>query len=566
MKTRINLNLAGKMIASYLGVIVLMVILGTYAFSSLRTLNTNQETILNQGLFPTSQLGEIGILAENTRVNMLSAIKNKDPKFVDVAEKNLEEIKNKMDGYSILQLSPKEMEILGDFKTNWTDFSSIVRDNIQLVRSNRYAEASEGLTKGGVSFSKASENVRQLLAANNEKISVIKSHSEQVYSHSIWFLLGIIVFSTILAVGIGLFSGRSLASPILRISDQVKRVAEGNLTLDPITVKNKDEVRTLAEGINHMTENLKRLIRQVAETSISVAASSQQLSASAEQNSKATEQIASTAQELAGGAENQVHNITKSSEAVNEMSVRVGQIASNAVLVSSTAEQTSSHAEQGNQAIQTVIKQMQSIHLIMEQMSNVIKGLGDRSLEVDSITTAISDIASQTNLLSLNAAIEAARAGEHGKGFAVVAGEVQKLAEQSASSAKEISQVITFIQDGMKDAIQTMEKASQEVVQGIKSVNVAGESFAKIQHSVDDVSSQVQKVSTASQQIAEGTKEVIFSITEVTKIAEITSYGTQTMAAATEEQLASMEEISSSSAALSKLAEELQTLIEQFSV
>lgn len=566
MKTRINLNLAGKMIASYLGVIVLMVILGTYAFSSLRTLNANQETILNQGLFPTSQLGEIGILAENTRVNMLSAVKNKDPKFVDVAEKNLEEIKNKMDRYSILQLNPKEMEILGGFKTNWTDFSSIVRDNIQLVRSNRYAEASEGLSKGGFPFSKASENIRQLLAANNEKVSVIKNQSEQVYSHSIWFLLGVIGFSTILAVGIGLFSGRSLASPILRISDQVKRVAEGNLTLDPITVKNKDEVRTLAEGINHMTENLKRLIRQVAETSISVAASSQQLSASAEQNSKATEQIASTAQELAGGAENQVHNITKSSEAVNEMSVRVGQIASNAVLVSSTAEQTSSHAEQGNQAIQTVIKQMQSIHLIMEQMSNVIKGLGDRSLEVDSITTAISDIASQTNLLSLNAAIEAARAGEHGRGFAVVAGEVQKLAEQSASSAKEISQVITFIQDGMKDAIQTMEKASREVVQGIESVNVAGESFAKIQHSVDDVSSQVQKVSTASQQIAEGTKEVIFSITEVTKIAEITSYGTQTMAAATEEQLASMEEISSSSAALSKLAEELQTLIEQFSV
>ncbi|MDQ0885109.1 methyl-accepting chemotaxis protein [Paenibacillus sp. V4I9] len=566
MKTRINLNLAGKMIASYLAVSVLMIILGTYAFSSLRTLNSNQETIINQGLFPTSQLGEIGILAENTRVNMLSAVKNKDPKFADVAEKNLEEIKNKMDRYSILQLNPKETEILGEFKTNWTDFSSRVRDNIQLVKSNRYAEASEGLTKGGVSFSKASENIRQLLAVNNEKVSAIKNQSEKVYSQSTWFLLGVIALSTIMAVGIGLFSGRSLASPILKISDQVKRVAEGNLTLEPITVRNKDEVRTLAEGINHMTDNLKRLIRQVAETSISVAASSQQLLASAEQNSKATEQIASTAQELAGGAENQVHNINKSSEAVNEMSVRVQQIASNAVLVSSTAEQTSSHAEQGNQAIQTVIKQMQSIHLIMEQMSYVIKGLGDRSLEVDSITTAISDIASQTNLLSLNAAIEAARAGEHGRGFAVVAGEVQKLAEQSANSAKEISQVITFIQDGMKDAIQTMKKASQEVVQGIESVNVAGESFAKIQNSVDDVSSQVQKVSVASQRIAEGTKEVIFSITEVTKIAEIASYGTQNMAAATEEQLASMEEISSSSAALSKLAEELQTLIEQFRV
>lgn len=388
----LKLNLTGKLIASYLTVVLLMIILGTYSFLSLNTLKTNGDNMMNQGLIPTSQLGEIGTTAENTRVNMLSAVKNKDTKFVDVAEKNLEEIKNMMDQYATLQLSSDERKIFENFKTNWTEFSSVVKINIQLIRSNRYEEASEGLNKGGVPFGKASENIRQLLMANEEKINLIEKNSEQVFRQSNWILIGVILFSTIIAVGIGFFSGRSLASPILKIAEQVKLVADGNLMVEPIVIKNKDEVGTLAQGINHMTDSLKTLIKQVSDTSVSLAASSQQLTASAEQNSKATEQIASTTQELAGGADNQVHNVEKSSKAINEMSAGVQQIAANASFVSSTAEQASAKVNQGNQAIQTVVKQMQSIHLMMGQLATAIKGLGERSKEVDKITEVITGI------------------------------------------------------------------------------------------------------------------------------------------------------------------------------
>ena len=137
---------------------------------------------------------------------------------------------------------------------------------------------------------------------------------------------------------------------------------------------------------------------------------------------------------------------------------------------------------------------MESINNNVDTLALVVEGLGKRSFEIGAITEVITAIADQTNLLSLNAAIEAARAGEHGRGFAVVSDEVRKLAEQSAQSAQQISQLITLIQEETKKAVKSMEKVSTEVEQGTSAVNEAGKSFNQIQATVNDVTLQVEEV------------------------------------------------------------------------
>jgi methyl-accepting chemotaxis protein len=116
---------------------------------------------------------------------------------------------------------------------------------------------------------------------------------------------------------------------------------------------------------------------------------------------------------------------------------------------------------------------MRLIHDTVQDLSKVIRGLGERSKEIGEIVAVITKISSQTNLLALNAAIEAARAGEHGRGFAVVADEVRKLAEQSAQSAQQISELITHIQKETLNAVQSMDQATKEVQSGLDVVDSA---------------------------------------------------------------------------------------------
>jgi methyl-accepting chemotaxis protein len=148
-------------------------------------------------------------------------------------------------------------------------------------------------------------------------------------------------------------------------------------------------------------------------------------------------------------------------------------------------------------------------------------------------------------LLALNAAIEAARAGEHGRGFAVVAEEVRKLAEQSASAAKEIYLLINAIQSESEKAVDSMADGSREVKSGLEVVREVGSNFKEIITAVQGLSSQIQNVASATEQMAAGVQNV---------------------AASTEEQTATMEEISAATESLTIMSEELNALVERFKV
>jgi methyl-accepting chemotaxis protein len=412
-------------------------------------------------------------------------------------------------------------------------------------------------------FSKKAKEMTDNLQGSLDKSN--QETSLQVASIKYWILmLGLISF--VVAFFVAFYIARIISKPVISLSEAVEKIASGDLALDEIKVKNKDEIGDLAKSFNHMVNNLRELIHQVSSNAEQVAAASEQLSASAEQTSKATELIASTMQDVATGTENQVHSAERTSQTVNEMSIGIQQISSNSQNVSATAIQALDKAGEGNESIQIAVKQMNSINETVTNLSQVISGLGERSKEIEQIIEVITGIASQTNLLALNAAIEAARAGEHGRGFAVVADEVRKLAEQSSDSAQRISQLISAIQTETNKAVQSMEYATKEVLEGIGVVETAGNSFEQIRQSVSEVAGQIQEVSSAVQQMSAGTEQMVHSVKLIREITESTASGTQEVSASTEEQMASMEEISSSSASLSKMAEELQTLISKFKV
>ncbi|MGZ4135550.1 MAG: methyl-accepting chemotaxis protein [Tumebacillaceae bacterium] len=403
-------------------------------------------------------------------------------------------------------------------------------------------------------------------AGNRVDTRTVQTIGHAQFSNKVnWIGGGVLILLSLAAL---LFARRTI-NPIIKatsqLNEQLARIAQGDLTNAELKIKVKGEIGQLVESVNRMTGDLRQIIVHVKETATQVAASSMELSASAEMTNRASEEIASAIQEIAGGSDKQVEVAGIGVQVLQDINHTILSITGNAEAATRRATEASSAAANGSQAVHGAVEQMNSINYTMSHLEQVITGLGERSQHIGQIVESITAIAAQTNLLALNAAIESARAGEQGRGFAVVADEVRKLAEQSSESAQQIGSYIAKIQEEITDAVQTMAAGAKEVQAGTQVVFAAGESFEVIQRSIDDVAQQVQGVSSASSEMASST-QLSDAMRSISEAALSNAQGTSQASAFTEEQVATMEEIASSTATLSQMAEELQELVGKFQV
>jgi methyl-accepting chemotaxis protein len=343
------------------------------------------------------------------------------------------------------------------------------------------------------------------------------------------------------------------------------KIADGDLTVR-IDHKISDETKNIINSINKMINDFRSMIIINKNVANEVALSSEELSSVTEQNTEATNQIAYSVQDIASGSEIQLQKTEEVVFAIKELSNTVEAISVNCTNVSNDANKMKFDAENGSHSILAAISKIEEITKAIHISNGKIKNLGAKSTCIVKIIDTITNISEQTNLLALNAAIEAARAGEFGKGFSVVADEVRKLAEQTASAANEISDLITTIEVETEASVIEMDSITKKVEEGLLVVDEAGNAFSKIYLSTMDISEKIRTVSLSTLNVSKNSKAVLSSITEVSKLSKNFTSDTQNAAAASEEQLASMEEITSSTITLNNKASELHKLIDKFIV
>ncbi|RXT04289.1 methyl-accepting chemotaxis protein [Ammoniphilus sp. CFH 90114] len=551
--------------------IMVIVVLSVVTLGSLYLLHSGvqQQRQADQNAMEFKQLGfDLFVASEFLTNEIRSYVQYAEVVYLDnyYTETNETRTRERVAGRLLELKAPEELVALVKEAGEHADaLSRLEAEAIQAVRGQSFVKARE------LVYGSDYKNTKLLMAQSITNFQqqledwANKEAKKAEQKMNLLLLTTVLMFIVIIAsVTSSLFILNRKLRPLQQVTMAAHQVAQGNLQVETLPVHSKDEVAQVSLAINQMVDNLRDLIQQIASSSEQVNAYSGELIASAEQTNRATEHIASTTEQVAAGAEDQVKGMEETSSVINQMSASLSQISVNTQGVTESVASTKNKANVGIESIQVAESQMSSIQQNVNGLAGLVQGLGQRSQEIGQILEVITGIAAQTNLLALNAAIEAARAGEHGRGFAVVADEVRKLAEQSGTSAQQISNLIQQIQEETSRAVESMSKVTAEVTQGIQVVNHAGDSFSEIQQAVVHVTEQIEQVSSAIQDMTTGAQHVVENIETISRVIEETASGTQTVSAATEEQLASLEEITSSASSLSNMADGLNQLVGRF--
>jgi len=377
------------------------------------------------------------------------------------------------------------------------------------------------------------------------KLAVVNT----IFSTPVWF----IIFN------------RYIVQPLRELGALLVSTGQGDLTVE-IQIDRQDEIGLLASQANRLISDLRTLVQKIKYSSKAVSASSQNLAASADELSSSTLEISSSMQQISQGAELQAKKVEETSQAVNNITSAIHEIAPKAKAAAEISEEAAKLAKEGESATSEAIGKINQVQEVTARSAQAVRMLEGRSVEIGRIVDLITNIADQTNLLSLNAAIEAARAGESGRGFAVVADEVRKLADGSAQAAEQIAKLIKEVQSETHSAVQAMEEGTREVSVGAAVMNQAGEVLHKILQAVDETAKTSDEIAAALRNQAECADIVDRAVSDIAAVVEENAASAEETAAATEEQTASMQEINSQSQQMEGMAQNLQKSIEVFKI
>lgn len=374
-----------------------------------------------------------------------------------------------------------------------------------------------------------------------------------------------VIMAMLIAIVVGMVLANGIGRAIGNVNAILREASEGDLTVK-IETKRRDEFRKLNYHITGMIQSIKKLIGKTADVSYRVTDSASAVSMASEQFVDSSTSITEAIEHIEVGMTEQARDAESCLQKMGSLSEKIDYVNQSTTRISEFVETTKETVDTGIVTIRDLNTKARATTEITKKVIDNIEALEKESHSIEGITNTINEIASQTNLLSLNASIEAARAGESGKGFAVVAGEIRKLAEQSMEASSMIEKIIAGIQLKTRETVGNAKEAENIVTTQESSLAATIEVFHEIGEQIEGLTKNIDEIGMGVNSIESAKNDTLKAIENISAGLTETAAASAEVQSAADNQLQAAKELNEAAMGLGEDAAELQEAISQFKV
>lgn len=535
MLRRLNIGPRSALAFGLIGLIMLL--LGGFSLYQLKSLNTEIDVIKDNRIPALDAASDMRSEFLRIRSHLVSLLNARSAESAAQYKARLEDARQGLvaakERLQSLVSTPNGRAQLKELDADLDRFWRIEQKAVDLFDAGRADEAL--LLRRDEVDPLLTEIVTGLNSLNDYQKSLVDESAritDEIYTFSLWLISAVVFASLLFMTLLAWRLTRSITAPLQQAVKVAGTIAAGDLSTT-IEVAESDEPGLLLQAMQQMQKNLKETVGKITDSSTQLASTSEELSAVTEDATR--------------GLHHQSEALEQAAAAVTELTAAIEEVARNATDTSSASERADTRARGGQQQVQQTLTQMEQLARSIEDSTGDIEALAKGVTEINKILEVISDIADQTNLLSLNAAIEAARAGESGRGFAVVADEVRSLAQRTRNSTGEIEAMIEKIRNNSEHAVNAMHNSNRLTASTLEAARQAGHALSEI---TSAISERNLAIASASEQQALVARDVDQNLLKIKDLSAQSAAGAS--------------QTSSSSEGLAALAADLNTLITRF--
>lgn len=493
-----------------------------YNFSVNTETSVSLESVRDQYYPILEKANNMIVLLDRTTETLNSAVSAGELDIINTADENADKMRALED--DIYKLEPKRKAEVEQLKIQFDKYYSAAR------------ALSEGMITGAIDFSTLNDKVEEmgkLQSTLKTNLQDFRDESHQLFTSNISdsiekareaLTVGAVIalIITILLIAVAMYITASVTSNIARVVRSLKDIAsgEGDLT-KRIKQSSEDEMGELVFWFNSFIEKLQSIIKEVVDSIGPLTSTSRELG--------------SLAHESENVSNEQLESTVSVNRSMNEMFESLNENASNTANAAEAASYANEQAKTGHGIVKDTIKTINDLAQEVAKAGETIHQLEADTANVGAILDVIQGIASQTNLLALNAAIEAARAGEHGRGFAVVADEVRTLASRTQESTEEIHGVIDQLQKTARVISEVMAAGQSKAEQSVAQAGSAGNSLEAITTRVEEINVMNTQIASASEEQQQTSQFIQQAIDEISNSARLAAEGSAKVASSTEQ-------------------------------